>query len=1210
MCFAHNVKIHNNLVNLQKDAFLADNEDNTGSMYRTYSCDVGPEHDDPNIRLVFEQFRDHHQDDPTLPDPPPEPPPDQDGEDLTSDKVTVTPPIIRKPKERDWQALRPLFGWMTVPTIKKTFDKTTQWARTPNSEILKQHFRSPFPWANVVRRNEALATDTVFADVPAIDGGETCAQFFEGTTSKVVDIIGMKTEKQFVNTLEDVIRYRGAPNMLISDHAQVEISSRVKDILRALFISDWQSEAYHQHQNPAENRYNTVKTWTNVVLERSGAPPELWLEALKYICFLLNHTYCNAIDGIPLEKLLGHTVDISILLRFYFYQEVYFKQYETDFPSDSKEEIGYVVGFAEHVGHKLTYRVLTKDTRKILSRSTLRPVDPNAPNKRLDLLSGEDLDTPKNSVVKSIAEKDMELITLENGEPTKTKQVQTIKTKGLETINEGEEEEEEENNLDTDNSKKRVRKMPVFKPADLVGRTYLMEPRDDGQKYRARIVEAIEGFDDDLGRNPTRVKFKVSVNNEDFEELVAYNDVVESITKDDTSEVIWRFKRITSHQGPLKPDHPDYNGSTYNVLLEWETGEITKEPLNMVAKDDPVTCAIYAAEHDLLDKPGWIRFRKIARRQKKLLRMTNQAKLRSYNTAPKYMFGYQVPRNYADAQRLDRQNGNEKWQEAVRTEMKQLAEYDTFQSLGRAETTRIPAEHKKIRVHLVFAVKHDGRHKARLVADGHLTDVPMESVYSGVVSLRGFRLVVFLAELNNLEIWATDIGNAYLEAKTKEKLVIVAGPEFGELAGHLLVIRKALYGLRTSGLRWHERFSECLQQEGFKPCIAEPDIWMRPNGDVYEYIAVYVDDLAMAMKDPAAFVKILTEKHGFKLKGTGEISYHLGMDFSRGPDGTLQFSQQKYIDKMLETYTRMFGEAPSGTCKAPIEPNDHPELDTSEFLDEEGTSKYQSLIGTLQWIITIGRFDVQTAVMTLSSFRAAPRMGHLERTKRIYKYIKNMRYATIRFRTTLPDYSTLPEQKYDWSSTVYGDAKEMLPHNAPPPLGNPVITTSFKDANLMHDMLTGKSVTGILHFVNKTPIDWYCKKQSTVETATYGSEFSSGRTCVEQIIDLRNTLRYLGVPVWNHSYMFGDNKSVVDSATLPHSKLNKRHTILSFHRVREAIASGMIKFYHIPGETNPSDILSKHWAYSSIWSLLKPLLFYREDAEVLLSNHPSMEVFR
>ena len=102
---------------------------------------------------------------------------------------------------------------------------------------------------------------------------------------------------------------------------------------------------------------------------------------------------------------------------------------------------------------------------------------------------------------------------------------------------------------------------------------------------------------------------------------------------------------------------------------------------------------------------------------------------------------------------------------------------------------------------IIYNVKHDGRHKARLVAGGHLIDIPLESVYSGVVSLCGLRIVIFLAELNGLLIWATDITSAYLEAFTSEKVCIKAGPEFGKLKGHWLIIEKALYGLRTSGAR-------------------------------------------------------------------------------------------------------------------------------------------------------------------------------------------------------------------------------------------------------------------------------------------------------------------------------------------------------------------------------------------------------------------------
>ena len=299
---------------------------------------------------------------------------------------------------------------------------------------------------------------------------------------------------------------------------------------------------------------------------------------------------------------------------------------------------------------------------------------------------------------------------------------------------------------------------------------------------------------------------------------------------------------------------------------------------------------------------------------------------------------------------------------------------------------------------------------------------------------------------------------------------------------------------------------------------------------------------------------------------------------------------RKYVDKVVENYKRVYNTYPKQLYSSPLEPGDHPELDDTELLDEDGIRQYQSLIGSLQWAISLGRFDISTAVMTLSGFRSAPRKGHLERAKRIIGYLYKMKHAVLRFRVKEPDYSDVPDFDYDWSD-IYRPVKELLPTDAPEPLGNYVTLTHYVDANLMHDVLTGRSVTGILHLLNQTPIDWYAKKQATVETATYGSEYVASRTCVEQIIDLRNTLRYLGVPIRGKSYMFGDNESVVNSSTRPHAKLHKRHNALSFHRVREAVAAGIVVYTFIDGDRNPADILSKHWAYGKIWGRLRSLLF-------------------
>ena len=205
---------------------------------------------------------------------------------------------------------------------------------------------------------------------------------------------------------------------------------------------------------------------------------------------------------------------------------------------------------------------------------------------------------------------------------------------------------------------------------------------------------------------------------------------------------------------------------------------------------------------------------------------------------------------------------------------------------------------------------------------------------------------------------------------------------------------------------------------------------------------------------------------------------------------------------------------------------DHPEIEESEILDIDGQKQYQSMVGALQWVVSLGRFDIATAVMTMSRFRAEPRIGHMTRLKRIYGYLRDHNLGAIRVRTGKPDYSDLPEQDFEWLHTTYGNVKEIVPNNLPTALGKEVVLTTFVDANLYHDLVTGRSVTGILHLINQTPIDWFTKRQATVETATYGSEFVAARIATDQIVDMRLTLRYLGVPIESSTYLI-DNKDLV-----------------------------------------------------------------------------------
>ena len=383
-------------------------------------------------------------------------------------------------------------------------------------------------------------------------------------------------------------------------------------------------------------------------------------------------------------------------------------------------------------------------------------------------------------------------------------------------------------------------------PNEMIGRTFLLPPEEDGTRHRAKVIQQMEETTAALADNPEIIKFRCLVNNEK-EDIISYNDIINHIEDDETFEELGLSKiaeilnhspeiKNTKYNRELEDGHMmKYNDSSYNVLVKWEDGSTSWQPLSNKRKwgidawgvmdTDPVTVALYAQKAGMLLKPGWggKRIRDLVKTQKRLIRNVNQAKLHSLRNKPIYMYGYQVPRGHQQAMELDQENGNTKWRDSEKKELGQIDDYETFLNMGKGY--KPGPDYKRINVHIVYAVKHDGRHKARLVAGGHLTDTPIDSVYSSVMSLQGVRILTFLAELNELESWATDIGNAYLESFTKEKVYIIAGPEFGEREGCTLIIRKALYGLKSSGLRWHERLANVLTKMGFVPSKAEPDVW-------------------------------------------------------------------------------------------------------------------------------------------------------------------------------------------------------------------------------------------------------------------------------------------------------------------------------------------------------------------------------------------------
>jgi hypothetical protein len=249
-----------------------------------------------------------------------------------------------------------------------------------------------------------------------------------------------------------------------------------------------------------------------------------------------------------------------------------------------------------------------------------------------------------------------------------------------------------------------------------------------------------------------------------------------------------------------------------------------------------------------------------------------------------------------------------------------------------------------------------------------------------------------------------------------------------------------------------------------------------------------------------------------------------------------------------------------------------PELDTTAYCNDEDASYYQQQIGVLRWAVELGRIDICAEVSMLSAYTASPRQGHLDALFHLYSYLDKHSRSRLVFDDS---YVRIDDEiDTDWKS-FYPNAKEDLPDNMPEPRGKMVQIIVFVDASHGCDLLTRRSRTGILIYVNRAPIIWYSKKQNTIETSTFGSEFTALSTAVEMIKGLRYKLRMMGVPLDGPAHVRVDNNSVVCNTTLAESTLKKKCNSISYHYVREAAATDITKVAYEPTKSNKADMLTK-----------------------------------
>jgi hypothetical protein len=462
--------------------------------------------------------------------------------------------------------------------------------------------------------------------------------------------------------------------------------------------------------------------------------------------------------------------------------------------------------------------------------------------------------------------------------------------------------------------------------------------------------------------------------------------------------------------------------------------------------------------------------------------------------------------------------------------------------------------------------------------------VTSEQVYSGVVGIETVRNILALTATEpEMKICAADVSNAFLYGKNVERTMIKAGPEFGDLEGQLLIVEGGWYGHKTAAATFHTHMATQLRRFGFVPSKADLDLWIRKvNDGSYEYLASYVDDLIVISKDPMAIITKFKEV--YDLKGVGIPEYYLGGNFHQIEDPELiekgirtAFSAQTYIKNSVEKFERMFG-GELRESRFPMHEGAHPESDTSDLLTAVMATQYRAVIGSLNWAVIIGRFDVMYATNTLARFAMAPRLGHLESAKRVLGYLKKYMDHRIVLNPNPID-MTEAEQlylEYDGWREFYPEATEEIPDGMPETMQNKKIQiTIMVDADHAHCEVTRRSVTGILVYINSTPVRWYSKMQKTVETSTYGSELVAARIATDIAIEYRYMIRMMGFELDGPANMFGDNQSVILNTTIPSSQLKKKIHACAYHRIREMITCKAIRFMHCQSTLNAADVLTK-----------------------------------
>ena len=1044
--------------------------------------------------------------------------------------------------------------------------------------------------------------DTMFSTLKSIRGNRVAQVFTNGLGFD--HFYPLKTKALVPDALVSFINDVGIPETIVTDNAPEEIHGEFKRICRQHHIKQQQTVPYSPWANLAEASIREIKVGIRRAMRRANAPKRLWCYCGQWVTAIRRLTALDnpKLDGrVPQEDVMGSTPDISQYAQFNWYEPVYYYEPTAQFP-DNKNLLGRWVGVAEASTNVMAFYILT-GTGKVLVRQSVWAIT--------------DEERATTEWKEKLADLDQK-IRAKIGDAIADNKVDPELLEDLPEIPEYLFEDEE---IDEATEKDAV--MPEaddYTPEaydQYITATVLLP--QGGESKKATVVGRKKDHDGKpIGKrnaNPMldsrvyEVKFPDGETTEVAANLIAEN-LFSQIDSEGRSYAI--LKEIVDHRtnghalskddgftvDKFGREHPRVTTRGWEILVEWRDGTTSWVALKDLKESNPVELAEYAVANKLVEEPAfkwWVR--QTLRCRDRIIK-----KVKSRYWSKTHKFGIELPKTVAQALAIDAATGTDFWRRAIEKEMGTV-----MPALELLDSDVPPDFHTLITCHMIFDVKMDLTRKARFVAGGHLTDPPKESTYSSVVSRDSVRIAFTLAALNDLEVLCADVQGAYLNAPTSEKVYFIAGPEFGRDKDRLVKIVRALYGLKSSGANWRAHMAATLRDAGFQSCKADPDVWMRPNtkpnGDKYwEYLLCYVDDLLCISHSPQLVMDYLAQIYTLKEGSVKEPDAYLGAEImkwtiEKSDEPTKPrwaMSSDAYVKRAVVEVERYVvtksGKRLPTKVTTPMTQGYRPELDVSLELDSEQATYYQGLIGILRWACELGRIDILVDVTLLSSFLAAPRRGHLEQAFHVFGYLKRYDRSRMVFDDSEPDFSKKHFEKCDWAE-YYPGAAEVIPPDAPEPRGKTVTMSCFVDADHAGCRATRRSHTGILIFINRAPILWFSKRQNTVETSTFGSEFVAAKTAVEMIKGLRYKLRMMGVEVDGPTSMFCDNESVVKNVTKPESTLKKKHNAIAYHRVREAQAAGTVRIAHEKGENNLADLFTKCLPGPRLRGLVRCILF-------------------